>query len=141
MNLQKKIVVVFVSVVSIFALVGCSSIAQPGSLDKTEWNLIGWTLSSLNPNDFKITAKFADGKISGNSGVNSYGGAYKIGPGDTFLAGPLASTMMAGPEPAMRAENAYLTLLGQAKSYKIANGKLTLYDANGNESLIFEMSK
>jgi heat shock protein HslJ len=45
---------------------------------------------------------------------------------------------MAGPEPAMRAESAYLILLGQAKSYEMATGKLTLYDEGGNESLIFE---
>ena len=40
---------------------------------------------------------------------------------------------MAGPEPAMRAETAYLTLLGQAKSYKVTDGKLTLYDSGGNK--------
>jgi hypothetical protein len=45
---------------------------------------------------------------------------------------------MAGFEPALRSENAYVTLLAQAKSCTIANGKLTLYDKGGNESLIFE---
>jgi heat shock protein HslJ len=44
---------------------------------------------------------------------------------------------MAGPEPAMRAEHAYLTLLQQARSYSISGRTLTLYDAHGNESLIF----
>ena len=53
-------------------------------------------------------------------------------------AGPLVGTKMAGPEPAMRAETAYLTLLGQARSYKVVDGKLKLYDKGGNESLIFE---
>ena len=38
----------------------------------------------------------------------------------------------------MRAEAAYLELLGQAKSYKMADGKLTLFDKGGNESLVFE---
>ena len=37
----------------------------------------------------------------------------------------------------VRAEGAYLALLGQAKSYEIADGKLTLCDKGGNESLIF----
>ena len=54
-----------------------------------------------------------------------------------FSVGDLASTMMAGPEPDMRAETAYLTLLAQAKSYKLAGGGLRLFDENGNESLIF----
>ena len=51
--------------------------------------------------------------------------------------GPLVSTEMAGPEPAMRAEGAYLTLLGQARSYRVDAGRLTLFDGDGNESLIF----
>ena len=37
----------------------------------------------------------------------------------------------------MRAERAYLTLLTGARSYKHAGDTLTLFDANGNESLIF----
>jgi heat shock protein HslJ len=45
---------------------------------------------------------------------------------------------MAGPEPAMRAEGAYLTLLGQARSYRVEADRLTLFDAGGNESLFFE---
>jgi heat shock protein HslJ len=115
-----------------------STASAGSSLDGTRWKLTGWTLNSLNPADFTITARFAEGQISGNSGVNTYGGPYRIGPGAAFSAGPLASTQMAGPEPAMRAETAYLTLLGQAKSYKMAGGVLTLYDGGGNESLIFE---
>ena len=44
---------------------------------------------------------------------------------------------MAGPPDAMRAEAAYMTLLGSAKWYKIMGDTLTLYDANRNEELIF----
>jgi heat shock protein HslJ len=93
---------------------------------------------ALNPADFTVTAQFADGKISGSSGVNTYSGSVRLGPGAAFSAGPLAGTMMAGPEPAMRAESAYTTLLVQAKSFKTVAGTLTLYDSGGNESLIFE---
>jgi heat shock protein HslJ len=117
-------------------VVGCSRGDNP--LDGTQWKLSDWTLSSLSPADFTITAKFADGRISGSSGVNSYSGPYRLGSGNAFGVGPLASTEMAGPEPAMRAEGAYLTLLGQATSYKLAEGRLTLFDGGENESLIFE---
>ena len=99
------------------------------ALDGTQWQLTGWSLSSLAPGDFAISAKFADGKISGRSAVNSYAGTCTLGPGNAFSVGPLASTRMAGPEPAMRAESGYLTLLEQAKSYKLADRTLTLYDA------------
>jgi hypothetical protein len=121
---------------SLIALAGCSRGDNP--LDGTQWTLSEWTLSSLSPADFTITAKFADGQISGTSGVNSYSGPYKLGSHNAFTVEPLASTEMAGPEPAMRAEGAYMTLLGQAQSYGLAGRRLTLFDEGGNESLIFE---
>ena len=121
---------------SVLMLVGCSR--GQSALDGTRWRLTEWTLSSLDARDFEITAEFADGKISGRGGVNSYGGPYTLGSRQSFKVGQLASTQMAGPEPAMRAEGAYLTLLGQARSYRVEAGRLTLLDAGGNESLIFQ---
>jgi heat shock protein HslJ len=114
---------------------GCSRADDP--LAGTQWRLTGWTLSSLSPAGFTITAAFADGRISGRSGVNSYGGPYEAGSGSSFSVGRLASTRMAGPEPAMRAEGAYMTLLAQARSYEVREDRLTLFDAGGNESLLF----
>jgi hypothetical protein len=38
------------------------------------------------------------------------------------------SPPLAGPEPALRAEGVYVTSLAQAKSSKMAHGKLTLHD-------------
>jgi heat shock protein HslJ len=121
--------------VLLVALAGCSS--DSAALDGTRWRLAGWTVSSLNPSDFTITADFAGGQMSGG-GVNSYSGSYNTGPGTAFSAGPIAGTLLAGPDAATRAEGIYQTLLGQAKSYKMADGKLTLFDQGGNESLIFE---
>ena len=122
--------------ISMFALGGCSNTSN--ALDGTQWKLTGWTLNSLNPSDFTITVKFTNGQVAGSSGVNTYSGAYKLGPGNAFSVGQVASTLMAGPEPAMRAETAYLAFLGQAKSYSITGATLTLYDKGGNQSLIFE---
>jgi len=122
---------------------GCGSgsdAAGGGSLDGTQWKLTGWTISSLNPADFTITVKFADGQISGHSGVNTYGGTYHLGTGGTFSTGPLACTEMAGPEPAMRAESAYFLLLAQVRTFALTGSTLTLRDAGGNELLIFDTS-
>ena len=130
------IAAMLVVAVAIGALSGCGR-GQP-ALDGTQWRLTEWTLSSLDARDFEITAEFSDGKISGRGGVNSYGGPYTVGSRQSFKVGQLASTQMAGSASAMRAEGAYLTLLGQARSYKLEAGRLTLLDAGGNESLIFE---
>jgi heat shock protein HslJ len=133
---SNAVVAVLVIVISVFLVAGYSCGSH--SLQGTQWRLGEWTLSSLDPADLTITAQFLDGKISGSGGVNTYSGPYKLGPGTTFSAGPLATMEMAGPEPAMRGEKAYLTLLRQAKSYEMAAGKLTLYDAGGNVSLVFD---
>ncbi len=85
------------------------------TLDGTAWRLTGWTLSPLDPNDFTITAQFADGEISGDSAVNTSSGPYTAGPDDAFAVGDLVSTRMAGPEPDMRAEGAYLKLFSEAE--------------------------
>ena len=128
--------------VALLAVAGCGgSGSDAPTLDGAAWGLSGWTLSSLDPADFTITAQFADGSISGKSAVNTYNGPYTEGPGDAFSVGALISTNMAGPEPDMRAEQAYLELLSQAKSYTLDGGVLTLFDQNGNESLIFAAVK
>ena len=107
------------------------------SLAGTSWQLTGWSVSSQDPNDFTITAEFKDGRIGGTSAVNQYGGPYTAGDDGAFSVGELVSTMMAGPEPDMHAEQTYLKLLPEAKRFKIDGKTLTLSDANGNEVLIY----
>jgi heat shock protein HslJ len=136
MRASNALAAIWVVGVAVIALAGCSR--GHAALDGTQWKLTEWTLSSLNPRDFDVSARFADGKISGHSGVNSYGGPYTVGSRQSFKVGPIASTEMSGSASAMRAEGAYLTLLGQARAYRVEAGRLTLLDAGGNESLIFE---
>ena len=106
-------------------------------LEGTAWRLEGWSVSSLYPGDFEITAAFKDGQISGKAAVNSYSGPYTAGSTGDFSVGALSRTEMAGPEPAMRAESIYFELLEQARSYRQSGDQLSLLDANGNELLIF----
>ena len=130
----------FLLLIAIIAgVVGCSPAGA--RLEGTGWRLTAWSASSLDPLDFKITAVFSGGQISGASVINSYSGPYTSGPGTAFSAGPLTSTLIAGPEPAMRAEVIYAELLGEARSCKVEGTTLTLFDANGNQSLVFERAK
>lgn len=121
------------AVVALACAAGCT-----GPLEGTSWRLTSWSVSSLNAQDFGITATFSGGQVGGSGAVNSYGGPYATGPGAAFTAGPLSSTLIAGPEPAMRAEVVYAELLGGAKSFRIEDDRLRLFDAEGNESLVFE---
>jgi heat shock protein HslJ len=123
-----------------FASLGCTGGSAP-KLDGTSWTLSGWSASSLNPVDFDITVIFEDGRVGGHSGVNSYGGDYKIGSGGSIEVGEIVSTLMAGPEPAMRAETIYTELLKQAGEFAVDGDTLTLSDANGNQLLIYSADK
>lgn len=135
-RLSKTLVLALLMVASVTTLVNCSPTGK--TLDGTQWKLVGWTLSSLTPDKFNITAKFDGGRISGHNGVNTYSGSYTLGSGDDFSTGDLVSTKMAGEPDAMQAETTYMNLLSKAKSCKRDGKKLTLYDKAGNESLIFE---
>ncbi len=110
-----------VIVLALLALIGCAP--ERNELEGTRWRLAEWTLSSLSPGEFDITAEFADGQISGHGGVNSYGGPYALGSRHAFAVGPFVRTEMAGPGPAMRTEGAYLTLLGQAASFRAVTSR------------------
>ena len=110
---------------------------EPVALDGTDWRLVRWREAGIDPLDFTITATFADGRIGGTSAVNTYGGPYTTGPGNDFSVGELAGTMMAGPEPDMEAEAAYLRLLDDAATVHLAGDTLTLFGSDGAESLVF----
>jgi len=118
------------------ALSGCAPAADP--LAGTSWRLSGWTISSIDPATVTITARFADGRIAGTSAVNSYSAEYTLGYGDTITLGDIVHTEMAGPEPLMRAESAYMELLSKVRSFRLEKDVLTLLDEGGNDSLIFE---
>ena len=144
-SLVARVVVLALALAALALAAGCggssggqTSPAPSGSsLDGTSWRLNVWTLSSLDPADFTITAHFADGRVGGKSAVNTYGGSYVTGSGGSFSVGQLVSTEMAGAEPDIRAEQAYIELLGKAASYKVNGDALTLFDSAGNESLGF----
>jgi heat shock protein HslJ len=59
-------------------------------------------------------------RVNGYAGVNRFGGPYShsLGEGDVgvLLIGSLAATRMAGPEDAMRFEDALLDALGRART-------------------------
>ena len=78
---------------------------------------------------------FADGRISGNSGCNGFGGSYRFARG-TLTAGPLISTKMACAGPVMLEEQAIFQLLGRPLSVSSnRNGKLVL-SAGGARTMV-----
>ncbi len=131
------VVIVAFGCTAVVALAACGGGDATAELDGTSWRLAGWGDDSLDPAKFTITASFADGVVSGTSAVNSYSASYTTGPDGEFSTGEIASTTMAGPEDAMRAEQVYDELLGAAASYELAGDTLTLFDEFGDAALVF----
>lgn len=72
-----------------------------------------------------------DGRIFGSGGCNRIMGSLTL-TGEGLSVGPLASTMMACPEPVMAAERAFLGALGRADRFDLdEDGTLRLLAADG----------
>ena len=118
---------------------GCddhSSDASSAALEGSPWKLAAWSVRSLDPAGFEITADFADGRIGGRSAVNAYGGDYSASSDGSFSVGLVAMTEMAGEPAAMQAESLYHSLLAQARHWRIADSQLILSDGS-QDLLIF----
>ncbi len=80
-----------------------------------------------------ITITFASDEMRVNGQiVNLYNGMYEVS-GDAIKFGPLATTMMMGPQDAMRAEREYLNFLETVEKYSLNDGTLTLVGPDGKE--------
>jgi heat shock protein HslJ len=87
------------------------------------------------------TTEFADGKVSGSTGVNRYNGEYATEPGDKIkiTVGPM--TLMAGPPAAMALEQSFITALKSATRYTVTETTLTLQDDAGDVLVSYKILK
>jgi heat shock protein HslJ len=132
----------FWEVLALVMILGLTAVAcvSPANAD-AQLEGVTWVLKSYgdtaNPtaavSGHEPTLTFdADKKtVSGNTGVNGYGGDYTL-EGSKLTFGPLMQTMMASTDPALNAqETAYTKILGSAQNYKINNGQLTITGTEG----------
>jgi heat shock protein HslJ len=91
-----------------------------------------WTLETLNgsPADAAVasTLSMNNGQATGNAGVNTFNGSYDAPSDGVLTFGPLATTMMAGPDNAMQQEQAFLKALADTKKFTTEDGALVLMD-------------
>lgn len=80
-----------------------------------------------------------EGTCAGFSGVNRYFGKFQIGPGGAVNAGPVASTLMAGPKELMEIEEAFHQTLASVKKIEISASVVKLFDSTGALVLQFEL--
>ena len=80
-----------------------------------------------------------ENRVYGSSGVNRYFGSYTQN-GTELQFAPLASTMMAGPQKAMEAEQAYLKEMNDVVSFEL-KGRQLILKTKTNQELIFHQDK
>jgi heat shock protein HslJ len=92
------------------------------------WYLVGTSLSSVMMPE-GVTITFEDKTVGGRAPVNSWSADYTVTARGGLELGPIASTLMAGPDEAMRAEEAYFALLETVDGYTaVEAGELYLFD-------------
>jgi heat shock protein HslJ len=101
----------------------------------------GWTLATLNGQSVlqgtTVTLNFESGRAAGSDGCNNYTAPYTADGSNIQIKQPIASTMMACPEPIMNQAAAYMKALEQAATYKVDGKQLTLSDAGGKALATF----
>ena len=110
---------------------------QTATLENTQWqasginNGKGGVVSS--PTTQLATARFEEGKISGNAGCNNFSASYTIS-GHNLTIGPAMTTRKLCAEPAgiMDQEQQYLQALQKTHIYQLRRDRLELRDDNGS---------
>ncbi len=123
--------------VSVTACGSADTKQDQAALQGSEWRLAQSSVATLQVGLTDVTAAFDGKQVSGSSGVNRYSGGYTADADGAFSTGPLAGTLMAGPEEHMQLESAYLRMLEAAETFAIEGDRLTLTTGEG-ETLVFD---
>lgn len=109
----------------------------------TEWRLVKWVANGAEKPivaDSAVTIAFdPSGKIAGNASVNRFSGTYRFDV-DGRLQWPRAGfalTKMAGPQPLMAQERAFLESLRRTTQYRVDGQQLVLESQSGATVLTF----
>ena len=86
----------------------------------------------------EITISIENDTFVGNSGVNLYNIPFKLNNNQITMGGNGMSTLMAGPEEDMKAEDEYMNLLNSAKYISFDNYNLCIKTAD-NQIVLFDL--
>jgi len=143
------------SVLAVLALMSFAVLAQSQTtrdlstdqrvLTGTEWRLISFGPSGAEASlvaGTTVTLKFGeDGRASGSTGCNSYGGTYQV-RGDNITFGRLISTRRAClDQNANQQEQRFLSALEAANRFRLSSDRLTILSDRARNALNFVNSR
>ena len=120
--------------------------SAPAGLPGTSWKVMNYNngkqavVSLITGSEISLNFG-TDGRLSGNSGCNTYNGGYEAS-GNALKVGPLASTQMACDQPAgvMEQEQQYLAALQNSATFEIVGDTLTIRDASGAMQVVAKVN-
>lgn len=131
-------------------ITACVSPKKPEALAGTQWKLISYG-SIHNPTpavpEANTSLTFSkNGKLNGTVGCNSFSGDYVVGPAtgqnqgsrNRITFGPVASTLMACPDPIMDQESVVFQIFSGTTKFTIESDKLTITSSNEETEVTFE---
>jgi heat shock protein HslJ len=131
-----KMKIVLTLLASLVLISGCGFLAAKDPLSGTKWQLRNLGDAEPIPGSV-VTIEFADQRMSGSAGCNSYGAGYEI-DGDRLVFDAIAMTEMAcADDTVMQQESKFTQLLGQVMTYKLFKDELALSDKGGNVLMTF----
>lgn len=115
---------------------------SPPELEGVTWKLTRLARNEEVPDGVRITARFKNGKVSGNAGCNRYFAPVTGKEPGQLDIGLVGSTKMACPPAIMQIEDRYLRALQQVQRFSFVSGQLALTYEDGGEpdTLLFSPS-
>ena len=119
-----------------------SVVAAPpdNPLAGTAWLLISYYSGTADQpvvQGSTVSANFgANSEMAGSGGCNNYSASYTVNGSQITIGNVVSLQISCGPELDQQ-EAAYFALLPTAATYTIANGQLTISDANGQIILTY----
>jgi heat shock protein HslJ len=118
------------------------------AIDATPWRILAYRseaepdaetdLVSIEPRELPPRLAFAEGRLSGNVGCNSFSGGYTL-EGDRLTIDPrMAMTMMACEESLMALEQTITAHLAAVAGFRQTGTRLELLDADGAVLILLE---
>ena len=124
---------------------GCSSDSErdPALLEGKTWAAVDIAQVGEvgGAGGVQSTAQYSGSTVGGAGGVNSYSGVVAATSDGKMAITELVSTLMAGPEPAMSQEIAFLAALENTASFKVTETELVLMDGSGKQLIRFEVAE
>ena len=103
--------------------------AMSAPLGDNEWTLVELDGERIEPGAEMraptLVLDLEEAHVSGSGGVNVFMGTFALSESELRF-GQLVATLMAGPEPAMERERAFLDALARVTSYALDGQLLTL---------------